>query len=644
MNTQNILKKAVSVFLAAIVALTLVPISTVGVFATDYDFSNPDVTVYEIASAEDWNALAAAAAAKGESFDYSGKTIKLTASFDAKGATLKPLAPNNFKGVFDGGNFTVSNAVSELGLVATTALASNIKNVTFDGIICNKAAGDLGIIVKVARGTVKFDNVTLKNSTKTAEGNGGVGGLIGALYSGGGIDIDNCIIDVNVTAKAQCGIILGRASNANNFIEITNTTVTGSVTAVDDRAGAVIGDLVAASATIKNVSANVMVSASSTASGGKAVGGFIGRFAPAEGDGAAFLTVENSKMTGKVTLTKGHLGGFLGLMSVKNFTGTATFKNCENTANLTNYDPNSNYGTAAIVGCWGHVDVKSASKLNIINCVAGGEIYSTANSDSGAAQNSVGGIVGHYGAVESTLNIHNCIVTATFPKNLLTKTDGNGAGIIIGRSMRTTANVSILNCVTTASGASGNNWYMVSNCNNLNVNGKNSGNQYATYTDDSVISVNEDIAQMMITRDTNGMIKNIAGHLNGNYVQTAKGTDKYSVRFVATSYVANSKLAGFKVVVKDENGSGVKSFTTDECQIYDKLLGNTEYGIEEYLPQDLYGANKFMAFTILNIPTGAAYTFEVTPYYTTSIDDIAMEGATVTFIFDATGTLTNGLV
>ena len=51
-----------------------------------------------------------------------------------------------------------------------------------------------------------------------------------------------------------------------------------------------------------------------------------------------------------------------------------------------------------------------------------------------------------------------------------------------------------------------------------------------------------------------------------------------------------------------------------------------------------FGAAKFLAVTITNIPTGTAYTFKVTPNFTTE-SGAEVSGETVTINYEATGKL-----
>ena len=97
------------------------------------------------------------------------------------------------------------------------------------------------------------------------------------------------------------------------------------------------------------------------------------------------------------------------------------------------------------------------------------------------------------------------------------------------------------------------------------------------------------------------------------------------------------------MVVKDSDGNVVKTFTTSECLTYDELKAYSPVDgaeIGKYNATE-FGATKFMAVIIENIPTGTAYTFEVTPHYTRG--NIEMTGITQTARFDANGNLINSI-
>ena len=95
----------------------------------------------------------------------------------------------------------------------------------------------------------------------------------------------------------------------------------------------------------------------------------------------------------------------------------------------------------------------------------------------------------------------------------------------------------------------------------------------------------------------------------------------------------------------------VNGVLTPGCKLYDGLTVWGEKGIKESVSASQYGAEKLAGFTIYNIPTGNAITFEVTTsydYYTgnltgsgeTIIENVTLTETsvhTMTVSFDANG-------
>ena len=114
------MKKALSLSLAAIMLLTMIPMGAIGIFAEE--------NVIEIGSVDEWNAAAGS--------DLAGKTIKLTADFggtEGNLAELTPLTTSAFTGNFDGAGHTISYVTSTAALVGMeipNSTTVEIKDVT----------------------------------------------------------------------------------------------------------------------------------------------------------------------------------------------------------------------------------------------------------------------------------------------------------------------------------------------------------------------------------------------------------------------------------------------------------------------------------------------------------------------------------
>lgn len=164
--------------------------------------------------------------------------------------------------------------------------------------------------------------------------------------------------------------------------------------------------------------------------------------------------------------------------------------------------------------------------------------------------------------------------------------------------------------------------------------------------DDSILKVSKERAAEMFTRNDKGFITKVDGHISVNYAQdTTGGTavaagGNYSVRFIAVSQIATPKNAGMTIVVKNhDTGAGIYTYTTNECDTYDKLIGYE--GIDEYNYQaSEFNAEKFMAVIIAGIPAGTAYDFVITPHYETE-GGVVIKGQTVTASYGADGIFVN---
>ena len=294
MKAKLSIKKALSLIVALVMLLTMIPVGMISVGADEptIDLSNYDYdTEYVINNVEDWILIAREAQDK----DFSGKTIKLGADLDfgaytsiwdeshvpAEGefpnamycgqkpgtaneiarqyAATVPTLFNNFAGAFDGQGYTIRNARFEEGGIARVALdGAEVTNVTFE----NACIADFydffafGLVAGEVKGSFWMENVhavdsmVQMNSAGTIH-TGSAGTLIGLISAaedveGASVAIYDCSVDADVSAgnyKAWgygygTGMIVGTV-DANVDFEMAYCSVSGSLESLDWYCGAI---------------------------------------------------------------------------------------------------------------------------------------------------------------------------------------------------------------------------------------------------------------------------------------------------------------------------------------------------------------------------------------------------------------------
>ena len=149
MKAKIITQKALSLLLAAVMVLALIPASVLSVFATEaqtINLSNYDGdTQFVVNNKADWDAVFNS----GKNFD--GKTIELGANIS--GVTFR--LTTDFAGTFDGNGQCISNlkfeiydgAVGEWGLFKTISSNGVVKNLTIKNCTAKYLAPDMGYAV-----------------------------------------------------------------------------------------------------------------------------------------------------------------------------------------------------------------------------------------------------------------------------------------------------------------------------------------------------------------------------------------------------------------------------------------------------------------------------------------------------------------
>ncbi len=200
--------------------------------------------------------------------NFEGKTVQLGADIALnEGVTIeamKTAAPANvwngntvFKGIFDGGNYTISglyisSTVDNTGLFGTAS--GEIKNLNIDN---SYIAGTsyIGGIAGASAGTLSISNCVVDAYLVVTERDKGMGGIIGNAV--GTVTISNCAFVGEAYAgmdstKAYIGGIAGKV-NSGNTLEINNCVVTATFTMNKTTcAGGFLGHVQAGSVTINS--------------------------------------------------------------------------------------------------------------------------------------------------------------------------------------------------------------------------------------------------------------------------------------------------------------------------------------------------------------------------------------------------------
>ncbi|MBO5938403.1 MAG: hypothetical protein J6Q82_02750 [Clostridia bacterium] len=230
-------QKLTSMALVLVMLVTMIP---AGIFTAN---AAEDGDVVTIMSRTQWDALD-----KTQTFE--GKTVKLGAHIS--GITT-PLV-NDFKGTFDGANYTISDSnVAGAGVIADTISGdATVQNVKLSNVSVENANGHAGLVAGTVSATdawLYFFRISATGCTVT--GTGLIGGLFGYVnvttsMGESTIDISNVYIQATVTAtveKMAAGGLIG--SDASQGISatktvtmnISDTVVYGNVTSKSNSCG-----------------------------------------------------------------------------------------------------------------------------------------------------------------------------------------------------------------------------------------------------------------------------------------------------------------------------------------------------------------------------------------------------------------------
>jgi len=214
---------------------------------------NPETGAYEISSAA--GLFNFAKQVNEENNNFSGKTVKLVSDIDLANAAWTPIGQTGateFRGVFDGQNYTISNLNIDSsaqtgehdssGLFGWSEAGAQIKNVEIDGATV-KGNHNVAVIVGYTYSN-KITNCHVSNAdiVCTHANNDACGDKTGIIvgYAGDESRISNCsATDCTVVSGRDGGQLIGAGYNVS-VSECTATNVT--VTAGGDCTGANINE------------------------------------------------------------------------------------------------------------------------------------------------------------------------------------------------------------------------------------------------------------------------------------------------------------------------------------------------------------------------------------------------------------------
>lgn len=594
-------KKILSLLTVFVMLFVMIP--TWSFTASGLNYSQSE---FLISNLNDWNDVASS------SENFFGKTVCLANDIDASGAELTTLF-ENFAGTFDGRGHTIKNFTATGAVLAKKTLSGAvIKNLTVSGTVtsADEAILAIGMLVDqhddTATGTLTVSDVTVKGSVTCASQQ--VGGVFGVLTlrDGQSATLRNITVDAQVV---------------NNRKDLTHACISA--------------------------------------------GGVIGCFEPI---GRPELLIKNVQMTGEIVGKMSVVGGIVGSVFSSDYMedlyagGTITISNCKISGRIRSESELYVQGTGGIVGAFGgfrfHYGDRTSydGELNIESCVIGGEIENISDLTQVV---SVGGVLGSMSYQHATVNVEHCLITATFPSNSLTKTDGSGAALILGAgASQRLSNLNVNNTVTTHKTFSlvgsmvG---HEESDFPQLIFNGRNCQSVSTPYhffywcysaaiSDSSVVTVSQAAAESMVKYDTDGFIKRVGGQIallgvQDNVKDGASLTSKtrYAIRLIAITSEETVKSCKINVIAHRTDIGNQVRFMEEDVKLYDRITAYDDNGVKtrSYEAKD-FGGEKLIGLLMKNIPGGRGYKFEITPEFTTE-DGLTVTGETVSLSYDKNG-------
>ena len=371
-------------------------------------------------------------------------------------------------------------------------------------------------------------------------------------------------------------------------VVVKNLTIDNAIVYSSAHFGVLIGTLSADGIfeNIKITKATVSGGAGSGAASGYA-GGLVGLMTK-----EARVLANKCNVTGSITATRnvgGIIGGFEDAERTYNNAMTV-IRNCYVDATLISTHSSGRAG--GIVGLWGYTSNYTFGSITIDSCYCGGT-YKVGN-----ALTRVGAVAG--GLRKCTAVISNTVI------------DISGLTYLLCSYGHQNGTYTVTNVYSTSNSAE--------------------SKLFDQGTINGTVTVDAEKAAALVAKDSNGNVIGCMSGLVGTMkAQVSNVVDgKYIIRFVMPAMV--DTMTDVTMTVKVKNGDTEVHTYEIPCTMWDKLTGyDGRTGFTEYTPVT-YGAKKLLAGAILNVPTGTAYSFEISTTFTVSGVEITSTtyGASVT--------------
>jgi len=225
-------------------------------------------------------------AVREQANSFAGKYFKLTKNLDLKDHYWKPIGMQNvnsiysrhFQGYFDGGGFTIYNAIIQRasgeskGLFGYITGGASIEKVFLEGINVDGDSSTGGLVGVAINSTISDCSVlgTIKNVQDFA------GGIVA---SGEGCVITRCYTNVNfVNVKSFVGGIAGRLRNSGTQSSALSTSYSAGTVEGLYEVGGLVGTIEGSTVVINCYSmANIVANQDLSGTGGTPAGGIVGK-------------------------------------------------------------------------------------------------------------------------------------------------------------------------------------------------------------------------------------------------------------------------------------------------------------------------------------------------------------------------------
>lgn len=631
---KKTIRNRVAWLLAMVMLLACIPV-TVGAADITADtawYAEEDAEEFAIANAQQ---LAGLAKLVREGNTFSGKRIVLTADIvvntgdasawtdNAPALTFSPIGANGkpFSGCFDGNSHTISGLYvtgGYCGLFASTNGAT-VKNLT----IANSCFKGTGTNVGAVSGNIVgnpsvWQNITVAsdvivNTTQWGGAMAGTvkaaltaddcrfggamtarqqhGGFVGVLESGK-LTLTECSVTGSITAPKYAGGFVGLAQQ-NAEVELTNCLVDAQITATENTAAGIVGELQCA-ATVTGC-----VVEGSISNKGGSTGGFIG----CSKENKA-IVITDSLCTADVTGVR-YAGGFVG-WSMAN---PITLTDCIFDGTVS--------GTMEVGGLVGRSDNVGVA---LTRCLVRGKINATNAFASGAFMGAARGTT----AEEKKIIFDNCYVEKDVADNI----SGTWKNLLgLSYIVKYDEDVFMMQSFSADVSDDATAKPLIAACFDRErsvVSSLDAGfvllrSGFDTWS----LAANTKTDLPLPTALASRLKQEIV--LKG-YQKSEVADGGYNIRLIAVLDELQYRSAGFIVSI---NGSD-KENVCDSGSVYKAVLAKAENGITETVSAEHCGGHYILALTVKGFAVGENYTLSVTPFVRNDSDTVKGEIFTLT--------------